>query len=203
MTQQPSREPLSQDFIDGFKRERTALALSELVHELGLSKLTVSLITSRGKMARTTFYSLFESREAAVAYAIDLGHRRLRAAIERTVHPGRPPWERAKAVIDALLSVAETEPYLVELCLFHGRGGEEAAIPFEPDVVESLAGVLRAIPRHTHKPEPNPRAEEFVALGILALISERLSRGEAEGLRDLGPELTKVASLYLDPDAGA
>lgn len=197
----PTRAPLSQDFIDGFKRERAALALSEAAHEVGLRQLSVTLITKRAKMARTTFYALFKNREAAVAFAVDLGNQRLRSAIEGALTPAQSPEERIRAVVEALLLAVEKEPYLAELCLVHGRGAEGAAVPFDTELVEALAGMLRAIRRHTDGPEPGPRTEELAALGVLSLVADYLRRRGTEGLSGLGPALTEFAlTPFVGPD---
>jgi AcrR family transcriptional regulator len=192
--QSPGGQLLSQTIIDDFKRQRVAAALSEIVCEVGLQRLSVTLLTQRAKIARNTFYELFGARGEAFDYALALGNGKLRSAIDGAVaRPGS--WkDRVEAAIAALIEVAETEPALVELCLVHGQAAAGAQVPFDRDLVQTLAGVLRPGRAEGNQPEPPPSTEELLAYGILAVIAERLRRHEAKSLQALDGELTALAT---------
>jgi len=191
----PGAHPLPQDVVEVFKRERVATSLSEVVHEVGLPRLSVLRITERARMARSTFYELFANREEALRYALELGAVKLRSAVEAAAdRPG--PWERrVRAVLGALLEVSATEPYLIELSLVHGPGSPFVPVPFDRDLVESLAGILRAGRAGGARPGPPPRVEEMLAYGTLAVIAYRLRRDEAASLPGLGEELVQLTTM--------
>lgn len=153
-------------------------------------------------MARNTFYGLFDNRDAAIRFALALGNSRLREAIDDGAG-GTGPWpRRMEAVIESLLDMVEDDPHLSELCLLHGRCVMDTAGPFDPELVQALAGVIRAGRQDGPDPGPGPRAEELVAYGVLAVIAERLRRDEAESLRELAGELSELAIMpfrEIDP----
>lgn len=185
---------LPQEFIDQHKRERALRALAKVVSEVGPGELTVALVVSEGKMARSTFYDLFDSADDAFRAAIELGGRKLTLAIDDAA--GREgPWPRRIGnVISALVAAAAEEPDLARLSLVHGCSGPAASGPFDPAVVTALAGVLRPARQAYGGAGPSPRTEELVAYGVLAVIAERLRRGEPTALdQELADELTELA----------
>ncbi|HWC49706.1 MAG TPA: TetR/AcrR family transcriptional regulator [Solirubrobacterales bacterium] len=188
---------LSSDFVDHHKRVRIGAAVGRLVCERGLQNLSVGGITSAAKMARSTFYTLFENRDDAVIYAIGRGNQRLRSAIDFAVMAAGSREERVRRVVEAVVETAETEPHLVELSLVHACGITGTAVPFDPDLVQSLAGVLRPLRSGRKGRLPGPRTEELVAYSILGVIANRLSRRGPESLAPVARELADLTALYF------
>lgn len=114
---------------------------------------------------------------------------------------GIGPWpKRMEAVIGSLLDAVADDPDLSELCLVHGRYGMDAAGPFDPELVQALAGVIRGGRQSGPEPDPGTRAEELVAYGVLAVVAERLRRDEVESLRGLAGELSVLVTMpFLEP----
>jgi AcrR family transcriptional regulator len=193
----PGRHELPQELIDRYKRYRAAVAVGEIASEEGLHQLTVSRVTKRAKMSRGTFYELFENREAAIRYALDLANGWLKEAIDKAADSDGPWPRRIEAVLESLLGTVEAHVHLSELCLVHGCGAEGAEAPFDPELVQTLAGVLRPGRRDGPKPGPGPRTEELFAYGILAVAADRLREGEAKSLRGLSRELSALAVRSL------
>lgn len=173
----PSDRPLvPQQFVADYKRERCALALAEIVHEVGVGGLTVTMTIKQARMGRPTFYELFGGQEDALRWAIDLGNRRLREAVEAAASEDLPQGARVEATVRALEEAMEREPTLIELSLVHGCGRLEPGVgPHDPKLVEELADAL---------------AGELLAHALLWLIGDRLRRGEADSLG--GGQLTKL-----------
>lgn len=180
--------------MEACKRERIVAAIAEVTHRDGLHGLTVAAIMGQAKMGRATFYELFATREEAVRSAVDLGNDRLRAAIDLAAGGGGSAQERVARVIERMVGVVEIDPHLAELSLVHAKEAGGAQMPFDVRLVETLAGVLRALRRSTPKPGPPPRTEELLAHAILAVISERLRQGEVDALPALGGELAEIAT---------
>ena len=178
-------------------------ALAAVICEVGPSRLTVALVTSRGRMARNTFYELFGNSDDAFRRSLEFAGGKLRSAIDAALdHEGT--WaERIGRVIEALLRTAAEEPDLAALSLLHYGGTPGARSPFDPVVVDSLAGVLRPGRKEVPTILPGPRTEELIAYGILGVIAERLRRGEPEALAALAGELTELALRpFLGEPAG-
>lgn len=187
----PGRPLIPQEVVADFKRERCAVALSEVVSEAGMGGLTVNALVKQARMARGTFYDLFGGLQNAARYAAELGCERLREAVEEGAR-GEGPWEdRLEAAITGLLETARQEPALAELCLVHTRGwmtGEDGR-PCESELVEALAGLLD---------EPgNDKTRGPLALlaayGVLSIIGQRLRGDDAKALDGLAGELIGIA----------
>lgn len=188
------RQKLPREISDRYKRERAVAAVSALVHEVGPGALTVTLLTKRAKMARNTFYELFDDRGDALSYAVRAGNAKLKRAIDEGA-TGSDDWLPVlRMTMDSLLEAVAADPRLAELCLVHGRVVESVASPFDPELVQTIAGVLRPGRRGGPAPGPGPRTEELIAYGILSVIAERLRRGDVDSLRGLGGELSDLAS---------
>lgn len=190
----PGRPLLPQTFVDEHKRERCALALGEVVHEVGIGGLTVTVLTKRARMARNTFYTVFENQEAALRYAYELGNRRLREAVEG-VDSGGGTLEDAVA---ALLAAAEKEPHLIELCLVHGSGrfGPKTG-PYDQQLIEVLAGVLGRADGGDPRGGDGSIVDELLALSALSLIAGCLRREVTHPLTSLAGPLTKFVRIQL------
>lgn len=191
----PSRPRLSQEVLDSYKRARIAEAVVLVVHEVGIPGLTVSLLVRKAEMARNTFYELFANSEEAVRFAVEMGNARLKKAIDDGVDSGGGWQRRTEAAIERLLDSVEADPELAELCLVHAPGLRGADAPFDPGVVQTLAGILRPGRKEGPKPGPGPRTEEIIAFSILGIIAGRLRRGEAKSLRGVARELAVLAVL--------
>lgn len=191
---------IPQELRDAYKRERAARAVAELVHEVGTHQLTVTLITEKARMARATFYELFGNRDQALNFAAELGNRRLKEAVQNSLD-GNVGWQdRVRAALEALIEAVEAEPYLSELCLAHSWVGRELTSgPYDPELVEELAGVLRPNRNEAPNPGPSPRTGELLAYAALSVIAQRLRNEEVESLRKLGGELSEVVMPFLVP----
>ncbi len=187
---------LPQQFVDDYKRERCALAIGELVHEHGPAALTVDRICKEAKMARATFYDLFEGCDAAFQFACELGVRRLREALETGAHPQLPWRERVGAAIGSLLQAIEADLYLAELCLVHGGGrGNPTFALLPPELLEALANVIGQARAERPACEPPALTEELMASGIIAVIAGEVWRGNSLLFGDLQEELATLTAM--------
>ncbi len=202
MVQKPPKSPplgrpvLPQKFIDGFRLERCALAIADLAHEVGPGAITAGAVIERVKMARATFYELFDGRDAAFRYACELGAKTL--VEPARIAGGKPgPWEeRLNGSIGALLEAASENPNLAELSLVHSAAllGVQAG---PGAVVDSLVDVWKEfLPPGSEKWRSIDFAEP-AAHGTVSIIARRLLEGEPEVLSELRGELTTlVATPY-------
>lgn len=185
------------------KQEQVAAAVSRLVHEGGIEAATVGRIVAEAGISRSAFYGLFENRDDALRFAVQAGERRLLRAIDESLG-GEGSWEEeVAATLGALLFAAQGDPLLAEIALVFrvADGGLPSVGPYNPRLVEALAGALRA-GRRRPSATPGARTEELVALGVLGVVIGRLRRDEADGLSALGPELTQLATRAFSVPSG-
>ncbi|MDX6635479.1 MAG: hypothetical protein QOF06_1682 [Solirubrobacterales bacterium] len=188
------RPLLPQKFIHDFKMERCARAIADLVHEVGPHAVTASMVTKRVKVAKATFYELFDGREAAFRYACENGRAALLEPVEAAAkEPGT--WEgQLESTIGALLGAASEEPHLAELCLVHSTALlREQTGPYDSAFVKTLTRVLTDIlPSIPEKSILD--FNELSAYGIVSIVARRLIDGKAEALPGLQGELTTIVS---------
>jgi AcrR family transcriptional regulator len=196
----PSRAPrnragqqlLPKRYVDEYKRERCAVAIAEVVHAVGPHGLKASLISQKAKIARATFYDIFDGREKAVEWACEFAVGKLLEPVRQAIDEGGSAEERVEGAIGALVAAAAAEPSLAELCLVHATAFfPRRAQRYDQPLVDALAPVLDES-RSQSDPDSDTSFGELWAYGILSLVGNRLVEGESDSLLSLAPELTEI-----------
>jgi AcrR family transcriptional regulator len=187
------------------QRERLLEAAVRVVAEKGYGPTTVADLTREAGISRTTFYAMFEDKEACFLAAydnvVDALVRRVSAAYE--AEEGWP--QRARAGIAALLEALAEEPELARLAMVDvGAAGPGAQRRYRAalqrltplfDEGRDFAPGGRSLPANTSR----------MAIGAVAgLISEELAEGRAEQLPDLLSDVLFATLVpYIGPAAAA
>jgi AcrR family transcriptional regulator len=199
------RHRLPPEVVTRSQRERLLEAAIRVVAARGYRATTIADLTKEAGVSRTTFYELFEDKEACVlaAYdnAVDALVRRIVAAYESEVR-----WpERARAGLSALLGALAEEPALARLALVDiGAAGPTAQRRYR-------AAIQRLTPLFEEGRDFAPSGRELPANtsrmaigGVTGLISDELLAGRAERLPDLLSDLLFATLVpYIGPDAAA
>ncbi len=177
----------------------------KVVAAKGYGPTTVADLTREAGISRTTFYELFEDKEACflAAYddAVDRLVRRITAAYE-----AEERWpDRARAGLEALLAALAADPAQARLALVDVAAAGPGAQRRYRAAVQRLTPLFdegrdfapggRALPAN---------ASRLAAGAVVGLIADELVAGRAEQLQSLLSDLlfaTLVA--YLGPDAAA
>lgn len=186
---------ISPEVVAGYRRERMAVAVAELVHEDGVNELTTTRMVARARMSRLSFYKLFADKTECLAYCCEFAGDRLAgpvlvAAQDPELWPA--PLERA---IGALLEAAAEQPLLAELCFVHSaallpRGSEVG----HQAIVEALAAVVARGQEKRGAGGPPPAEEtEFVASAVASIVAQRIRAGEVASLPARADELVALA----------
>ena len=197
------RHRLPPEVIARSQRERLLSAAIDVVAEKGYAATTVADLTKEAGISRTTFYEMFEDKEACflAAYdaAVDVLTRRIATAFE-----AEQSWPaRARAGLEALLSSLAAEPQLARLALVDvGSAGPAAQRRYRAalqrmtpffDEGRDYAPNGRALPANTSR----------MAIGaVIGLVVDEIEEGRTERLPDLLPEVLFATYLpYLGPEA--
>jgi len=199
------RHRLPPEVIARSQRERLLDAAIDVVAEKGYGATTVADLTKEAGISRTTFYEMFEDKEACflAAYdaAVDVLARRVATAFE--AEQGWPA--RVRAGLEALLSSLAAEPQLARLALVDvGSAGPAAQRRYRAalqrmtpffDEGRDYAPNGRSLPPNTSR----------MAIGaVVGLIADELEQGRAAHLPDLLPEVLFATFIpYLGPTAAA
>jgi AcrR family transcriptional regulator len=199
------RHGLPREVVQRSQRERLLEATMRIVAEKGYGPTTVTDLTRGAGISRTTFYELFEDKEACflAAYddAVDKLVRRITAAYE-----GEERWpDRARAGLRELLAALAADPAQARLAFVDVAAAGPAAQRRYRAAVQRLTPLFdegrdfapggRALPAN---------ASRMAAGAVVGLIADELIAGRADELPSLLSDLlfaTLVA--YLGPDAAA
>lgn len=199
------RHNLPRQVVQQSQRERLLEATMKVAAAKGYGPTTVADLTREAGISRTTFYELFEDKEACflAAYddSVDRLVRRITAAYE-----GEERWpDRARAGLEALLEALAADPAQARLALVDVAAAGPAAQRRYRAAVQRLTPLFdegrdyapagRALPANTSR---------LAAGAVVGLIADELIADRAKDLPGLLSDLlfaTLVA--YLGPDAAA
>jgi AcrR family transcriptional regulator len=187
------------------QRERLLDAAVNVVAEKGYGATTVADLTKEAGVSRTTFYELFEDKEACflAAYdtAADVLARRISAAFET-----QEAWpDRVRAGLIVLLESLAIEPQVARLALVDvGSAGPRAQRRYRAalqrmtpffDEGRDFAPGGRRLPANTSR---------MVIGAVTGLVADEIAAGRAERLPDLLPEILFATLVpYVGPAAAA
>jgi AcrR family transcriptional regulator len=185
------------------QRDRLLDAAVRVVAAKGYAATTISDLTREAGVSRTTFYELFEDKEACflAAYdnAVDVIVRRVTAAYE-----SEERWpDRARAGLAALLAMLAEEPALARLALVDiGSAGPAAQRRYRAaiqrltplfDEGRDFAPGGRSLP---------PNTSRMAVGGVTGLVSDALLDGYADDLPSLLSDVLFATLVpYIGPDA--
>jgi AcrR family transcriptional regulator len=189
----PGRHLVPQDFVTQNQRERMLLATAELVAERGYQKTTIELIAKTARVALSTFYEQFSSKEECFLAALD---ETLEAAAEvyrELLDPEQPWTEQISTAIEVTLEMVVKEPARARLCIVESQAAGGAALGRYQSMLEAVAPKLREGRVHNPRAGRLPDGLEVAIVGGLAwLVHQRLVGGRDEEIKALLPEMLQV-----------
>jgi AcrR family transcriptional regulator len=199
------RHRLPPEVIARSQRERLLEAAVRVVSTKGYAATTVADLTREAGISRTTFYAMFDDKEACFLAAydgvVDALVRRITRAYD--AEEGWP--QRARAGLAALLEALAEEPDVARLALVDvGSAGPAAQRRYRGalqrltplfDEGRDFAPGGRSLPANTSR----------MAIGAVAgLISDELAAGRAKQLSDLLSDVLFATLVpYIGPVAAA
>ncbi|MET0306767.1 MAG: TetR/AcrR family transcriptional regulator [Solirubrobacterales bacterium] len=187
------------------QRERLLEAAVRVVAERGYGAMTIGDLTKEAGVSRTTFYELYEDKEACFLAAYD---NAVETLVRRVIkaYESKADWpDRAAAGLAALLETLAAEPALARLSLVDvGRAGPAAQRRYRA-AIQRLTPLFedgrdfapggRGLPANTSR---------MAIGGVTGLISDELVAGRAEQLPGLLSDVLFATLVpYIGPDAAA
>jgi AcrR family transcriptional regulator len=196
----PGRHLVPRDYVTHNQRQRMLLATAELVAERGYRKTTIELIAKTARVALSTFYEQFASKQECFLAAFD---ETIDAAAEVFAElPGdERPWaDQISAGLEVALEMVVKEPARARLCIVEAQAAGDEALGRYLGMLERLAPKLR---EGRVKNPPAARLpdglELAIAGGLAWLVQQRLIAGREDEIKGLLPEMLQVT---LTPYAG-
>jgi AcrR family transcriptional regulator len=190
----PGGHLVPRDLVVQSQRERMLLATAELVAERGYRRTTIELIAKTARVALTTFYEHFESKEECFLAAFDESVAAAAEVFAELVDPELDWADQISIGLEVFLEMVAGETPRATLCLVESQAAGPAALARYQGMLERVAPKLREgralNPRSARLPEG---LEVALAGGIAWLVHQRLVAGEAAEIKALLPEMLQIA----------
>jgi AcrR family transcriptional regulator len=181
------------DFVTQNQRERMLLATAELAAERGYQKMTIELIAKTARVALSTFYEQFSSKEECFLAAFDETLAGAAEVYEELLDPEQDWADQISAGIEIFLEMVVKEPARARLCIVESQAAGGAALARYQGMLEMVAPKLREGRVHNPRASRLPDGLEVAIVGGLAwLVHQRLVAGRDEEIRALLPEMLQV-----------
>lgn len=189
----PGRHLVPRDFVAQNQRERMLLATAELVAERGYQKTTIELIAKTARVALSTFYEQFSSKEECFLAAFDETVAAAAEVFEELLDPDLPWAEQISAALEIFLEMVVNEPARARLCIVEAQAAGGESLARYQAMLESVAPKLREGRLHNPRSSRLPDGLEVAIVGGLAwLVHQRLIGDRDEEIKGLLPEMLQV-----------
>jgi AcrR family transcriptional regulator len=199
------RHRLPPEVVARSQRDRLLDAAVRVVAAKGYAAMTIGDLTKEAGVSRTTFYELFEDKEACFLAAYD---NAVEALVRRVVvaYESGGDWpERAAAGLAALLAALAAEPALARLSLVDiGNAGPVAQRRYRA-AIQRLTPLFEEGRDYAPGGRGLPANTSRMAIGgVTGLISDELLAGRAAQLPGLLSDVLFATLVpYIGPDAAA
>jgi AcrR family transcriptional regulator len=199
------RHRLPPEVVARSQRDRLLEAAVRVVAAKGYGAMTVGDLTKEAGVSRTTFYELFEDKEACFLAAYD---NAVEALVRRVVgaYESEQSWpDRAAAGLAALLGTLAEEPALARLSLVDvGNAGPLAQRRYRA-AIQRLTPLFEEGRDFVQGGRNLPANTSRMAIGgVTGLISDELVADRAEQLPGLLSDVLFATLVpYIGPDAAA
>lgn len=201
----PGRHLVPRDFVAQNQRERMLLATAELVAERGYQKTTIELIAKTARVALSTFYEQFSSKEECFLAAFDETMEAVAEVFEELLDPEQSWAEQISHALEIALEMIVREPARARLVVVESQAAGGEALRRYQGMLERIAPKLREGREHNPRSVRLPDGLEVAIAGGLAwLVHQRLIAGRVDEIKGLLPEMLQVTlTPYVGEDEAA
>jgi AcrR family transcriptional regulator len=194
---QPPIGKQSKGFIQQANRERIFDAVAQLTSEGGYSRLTAQAIAERADISERAFLAHFKSKDEAFAAAVELGHMKALALVDRARAGARDWGDAVRHAVYVWLEFLASEPLFTRMAFVDAPLAGPA---MTRRAYEHALGYTRLLldgaPQRRRPPQIAPEA---AVQGIFELAFHHAIQGKAEELLQVTREATY---LVLAPFLG-
>jgi AcrR family transcriptional regulator len=189
----PGRHLVPRDFVSQNQRDRMLLATTELVAERGYQKTTIELIAKTARVALSTFYEHFASKEECFLAAFDESVAAAAEVFGELVDPDQPWSDQIASGMEVFLEMTVTQPARARMCIVESQAAGGAALARYQAMLESVAPKLREGREFNPRAGRLPDGLEIAIVGGLAwLVHQRLVSDRLDDIKALLPEMLQV-----------
>jgi AcrR family transcriptional regulator len=199
------RHRLSPAVVADSQRERLLEATMQVVASKGYAAVTVADLTGEAGVSRSTFYELFEDKEACFLASYEAAFQSLVPQVGAAFEAEERWPDRVRAGLEVLLALLAADPAQAQLALLEAAAAGPAAQARRRAAIQALTPFLDQGREFAPSGRELPANASRMAAGtIVGLISNELVAGRAKGLPALLPDvLFGTLVVYLGPNAAA
>jgi len=184
---------MPRDFVTQNQRERMLLATAELVAERGYQKTTIELIAKTARVALSTFYEQFSSKEGCFLAAFDETMDAAAEVFDELLDDEQDWADQIASGLEITLEMIVKEPSRARLCIVEAQAAGGEALKRYQGMLEKLAPKLREGRIHNPRASRLPDGLEVAIVGGLAwLVHQRLLADQVDEIKGLLPEMLQV-----------
>jgi AcrR family transcriptional regulator len=189
----PDRHLVPRDFITQSQRERMLLATAELVATRGYQKTTIELIAKTARVALSTFYEQFASKEECFLAAFDETVAAAKEVFDELLDAEQPWADQIASGLEIFLEMVVAEPPRARLCIVEAQAAGGEALARYQAMLESVTPKLREGREFNPRAARLPDGLEVAIVGGLAwLVHQRLVADRVDSIKALLPEMLQV-----------
>lgn len=194
---QPHIGKRSSGFVQHANRERILDAVAQLVSEHGYTELTASAIAERADLPERAFLAHFKSKDEAFAAAVELGHVKGQAIVQRA-RAATGPWRtNVRNAVHALVEFLASEPYFTRLAFVDASLASPAMAHRTHEHISAYARLLfDGAPQRRRPPLIAPEA------AVHALVELGFHHAAHHTVGQLRSITNEIAYLALAPFVG-
>jgi AcrR family transcriptional regulator len=188
---QPPRAVRSSVFVHHANRERILDTVAQLVSVYGYTALTAQAIYEHAGLSERAFLAHFENKDEAFASAVEIGHMKAQAIVERA-RASAPDWRSGvRQAIRALLELLASEPYFTRMAFVDAP----LAGPVMADCTyrHAAAYARLLLDDAPQRRRPAPVAPEAIGHGLFELAFHHAARHKIADLPRVAAEATYLA----------
>ena len=184
-------ESRSRAFAVESQRDRLLDAMASCCAEKRYAEVSVGDVVARAGVSRSTFYNLFDDKEACFLDAYDeiLGH-----FVTEVMNAMRTPglsWEdQAENGLRAALAFMSSEPHFSRMCIVDVFSAGSAALERYLSAIRVLAAFInRNRDRSGSQAEIPDEIANYLISGAVVVIRSKVVEGDTASLPTVGPDI--------------
>jgi AcrR family transcriptional regulator len=178
-------------FVQQANRERIFDAVAQLTSEDGYNALTAQKIAERADISERAFLAHFKSKDEAFAAAVELGHMKMLALVDRARSGARGWGEGVRHAVHAWLDFLACEPYFARMAFVDAPlGGPAMTRRSHEHALGYTRILLDGAPQRRRPPQV---ASEAAVQGMFELAFHYAIQNKAAELTSVTREVTYLA----------
>jgi len=184
------RHGLSREYVAANQRERILDAVALHASRSGYWGMSLDSIAAASGTSRRTFYTLFESKEAAFLTLCDVTAEQMLATVYAAYDSSEPLAERGFHCMAAIIGFLCEYPDRANVIFVQVLTAGPAAVTRRDLALQHLADLVeRAVSDGGERDLPPSTTAEAVVGGLYQIIYGRILNDRVSELRDLMPEM--------------